>query len=131
MAVSAGSLEAAFAAVLPAKNEQAKVYIDPEVYLARYEFRVRKSLQDTKDANSARAYLAAAEGEGVKGDLDAALKLAPEDITVLLTAANAAQRQGAAAAATTRDSSPAELAKSRDKANSLYSQAIDFYERVE
>ncbi len=128
MSVSAGSLEAAFAEVLPAKNEQAKVYVDPDVYLARYEYRVQKSRHDTKEANWASAYLTAAEG--AKDDLEAALKLGPDNIAVLLTAANVAKNLCKAEVANVRDGSPTEQAKAQDKASSLYSQAIDYYERV-
>ena len=126
MSVSAASLEAAFAEVLPAKNEQAKVFIGPEVYLARYDYRLQKSLQRSKDPNGS-AYLAASDE--AKGDLEEALKLAPDNIAVLLKAASAAQQRGAAEAAT-GGGSAAQLAEARDKSNALYSQAIEYYERA-
>ena len=75
-----------------------------------------------------RRYLTAAEG--AKDDLEAALKLAPDNIAVLLTAANMAKNRCTAEVSNVRDGSPAERAKAQDKANSLNSQAIDYYEHA-
>jgi tetratricopeptide (TPR) repeat protein len=136
MAVSSGSLESAFAEVLPAKNEPAKVYIDPEVYLARYKYRLQKKLLEAKESDGERAYLVAAEEPETKADLDAALKKVadnpdnPGNIEVLLTAGGAAQSLGVAEAANVRGGSPTDLAKARDKANGRYSQAIKYFDQA-
>jgi tetratricopeptide (TPR) repeat protein len=121
-------VEKAFDDVLGPKASEHNVYITPEVYLARYDYRMQKDLRHSKSTNSVAAYLnAAAE---VRGDLDAALKLGPDDLSVLLTAADAARRQGEAESSTARDAEPTVSAAAQARAGTYFSQAIDFYERV-
>ena len=105
-AVPRATVEEAFADVLePEKSGKPIVYKDPGVYLARYDFRLQQKLPNAND------------------DLDAALKLAPTNTAVLLTAAAAAQRQ----AATARDAALQD--KSRQTARESYSKAHDYYQR--
>ncbi|MGA2030684.1 MAG: tetratricopeptide repeat protein [Thermoguttaceae bacterium] len=102
-AVPSATLEEAFGEVLdPERAGKPKVYQDPEVYLARYEYRLQQKLPNANE------------------DLDAALKLAPANSAVLLTAAAAAQREAAAAA----------QAGSREKTRESCSRAYGYYERA-
>ena len=102
-AVPRATLEEAFGEVLdPEKSGKPKVFKDPGVYLARYEYRLQQNLPNA--------------GE----DLDAAVQLGPANPAVLLTAAIASQREAAAVA----------RAGSREKARESYSKACGYYERV-
>jgi tetratricopeptide (TPR) repeat protein len=127
-AVPRNDVEKAFADVLDAKSSEHKLYIAPDVYLARYDYRLHKDLSHTQNASISAAYLEAAAK--AKDDLDAALKLAPDNLSVLLTAASEAQRQGEAEALAAREGAPADSAAARAKAETYYSQAIDYYERA-
>ncbi len=100
-AVPSATLDEAFREVLdPEKAGKPKVFRDARVYLARYQYRLQQHFPNAKE------------------DLEAALKLAPTDSTVLLTAAVAAQLEAAAG-----------QERGRQKARENYSRAYDFYER--
>ena len=107
--VPRAELEAAFAAVIePEKAGSPKVYQDPAVYLARYEYRLQQQLPNASE------------------DLDAALKLAPTNVQVLLTAAAVAQSEGAAATAAARsEAATAATAQSEAVAAGLGSQELE------
>jgi tetratricopeptide (TPR) repeat protein len=95
-------VEEAFKEVLePETAGKPKVYQDPAVYLARYEYRLQRQLPNAKE------------------DLAAALKLAPADSMVLLTAAAAAQSEAAAAV----------QGGNWEKAGEFFAKARDYYER--
>ena len=127
-AVPSAALEKAFAEVLEPLAGQDKVYVAAEVYLARYDYRLQKGLRNAQDANSAKAYLAAS-GEA-KSDLEAALKLAPANPLVLLTAAAAAQRQAAVLTAAQREAAATAQEANRQKAAESYAKADDYYQRA-
>ena len=93
------------------KNEsdiERKVYVAPDVYRARYDYRIQKALKQSKDANSSGAYLAAAKA--ANADLDAALKLARDN----LAAAKAANADSDAALKLARDNLAAAKAANAD-----------------
>jgi tetratricopeptide (TPR) repeat protein len=89
-------IDDAFLEVLePEKVGKPKVYRDPKVYLARYMYRVG-NLPNANDPKESEAYQKAMQA--AKQDLEAAVALAPNDATVLLTAAASAQSEGLNAA---------------------------------
>jgi tetratricopeptide (TPR) repeat protein len=102
-AVPRTTIEEAFAEVLePEKVGKPVVYKDPDVCLARYEYRLQQKLPNADE------------------DLAAALKLAPANSKVLLMAAAAARRDGAEAA----------QSGNGEKARESYSKAIGYYRRA-
>ncbi|MGO9112643.1 MAG: tetratricopeptide repeat protein [Thermoguttaceae bacterium] len=124
-------LDEAFRDVLePEKAGKPKVFVDPEVYLARYRYHLQQGLlKDAQDTKTAEAHLKAYEA--ASGDLNAAVKLAPNNYLVLLTAAAAAQGEGAAATAVQREATPAAAqSENRQNAREYYANACDYYERA-
>ena len=87
---------------IPDKDGKFKFYREPAVYLARYAYRLQEKLPHAGD------------------DLDAAVKLAPTNATVLLTAADAAQREVKAAA----------QGGDRQKVRESYARISDYCERA-
>jgi tetratricopeptide (TPR) repeat protein len=133
--VKPDELEEAFRVVLAPKKDEKKVHRDPEVYLAHYMYRL-SGFPKVDDAKSAAAYLAALVA--AKSDLEDALELAPTNISVLLTAAQAAQREAAAilasqgiiavTSAVKGDSQVASQNASRAMAQDCFAKAREYYE---
>ena len=112
-------LEEAFRIVLEPnpKNNEPKVYVDPEVYVARHDYRLKQLSEAKKEDLGASM-------KSAKEDLDAALKLVPAksllQSRLLLQAAAGAQREGAIAV----------QQGSREKAAESYANACGYYERA-
>ena len=101
--VTAKDVDEAFAAVLdPPASGKPQYYRDPMVYLARYDYRRQQKLAG-----------------GIE-DVAAAVKLAPTNPTVLLTAASAADAESRTAAAV----------GDRAKAMAAVTKVCDFCERA-
>jgi len=116
-------LDAAFGDVLEpekASKPMPKVFKAPEVYLARHKYHLQRELPaDMREATASGAFLKVSDAAGV--DLEAALNLAPKNITVLLAAATAAAAQCEVAAA---------QKEPREKFEQYFAKAYDAYERA-
>jgi tetratricopeptide (TPR) repeat protein len=115
--VTPKKVEETFAEVLEPEKGKPKFYQDPQVYLARYAYRLQ-NLPDATDPKQADAYHKALEA--AKNDLESAVKLAPTNPSILLIAADAAKNESAAAA---KDGNP-------EKAGESYAKACDYCERA-
>jgi tetratricopeptide (TPR) repeat protein len=127
-AVTKKDVEDGFAEVLDPQGKDPKVFVDPRVYLARYDYMVQKHLANQKDGNAAEAFLIASKA--AESNLDDALKLAPENIAVLLSVANAARLRGDAELRALRGVEPAKSVEARAQMDAFYSRAVDYFERA-
>ncbi len=127
--VSSGTkTEAFFKLILkPDSVNGGKVYVAPEVYLARYDYRLLKGIRDAKDLTTADAYVSASSA--AMSDLEEALKLAPENPKILRAAASAFERIGLFADRALGEGSARgeDVTKARAAA---YAQAADCYSRA-
>ncbi|MCE5268544.1 MAG: tetratricopeptide repeat protein [Planctomycetaceae bacterium] len=102
-AVSRSTVEQAFQQVLEPGAGEPQVYKDPRVYLARYEYRLQQRLPAAGD------------------DLKAALRLAPDNVDVLLAAAAGAHRD--AVASKSQQAAPPTM-------KAAFADAKQYYDRI-